>query len=208
MYLLDTNVISELRKAGDRNADANVMAWFDGLDAGTFYLSVITLMELEHGILLIERRDTPQATRLRGWMQNHVLPEFSKRTLPVDAPVALRCARLHVPDRRPERDALIAATALVHGMMLVTRNLADFQPIGVPLTGDENEQADLERSRFQSLPISARHGQVAGGLTQSHRDPFDRLLVAPSQVEGLTIITADSAFIQFGVPLIWASARI
>ncbi len=133
MYLLDTNVISELRKAGDRNADANVMAWFDGLDAGTFYLSVITLMELEHGILLIERRDTPQATRLRGWMQNHVLPEFSKRTLPVDAPVALRCARLHVPDRRPERDALIAATALVHGMMLVTRNLADFQPIGVPL---------------------------------------------------------------------------
>ena len=66
-------------------------------------------------------------------MNDHVLAEFAERTLPVDTPVALRCARLHLPDRRPERDALIAGTALVHGMTVVTRNLADFERTGVPL---------------------------------------------------------------------------
>jgi predicted nucleic acid-binding protein len=69
----------------------------------------------------------------RAWMDNHVLPEFAARVLPVDTAVAQRCARLHVPDRRAERDALIAATALVHGMTIVTRNIADFEPTGVPV---------------------------------------------------------------------------
>ncbi len=128
MFLLDTNVISELRKLGDGRADANVVAWISNVDAASLYLSAITLMELELGILLIERRDTIQGTRLRGWMNNHVLPEFSERILPVDAPVALRCARLHVPDPRSDRDSFIAATALVHGMTVVTRNVADFAP--------------------------------------------------------------------------------
>jgi predicted nucleic acid-binding protein len=90
-------------------------------------------MEFELGILLIERRDTVQGARLRAWMQNRVLPEFAERTLPIDGPVALRCARLHVPDPRPGSDALIAATALVHGMTVVTRNLTDFAPMGVKL---------------------------------------------------------------------------
>jgi toxin FitB len=133
MFLLDTNVISELRKAGDGKADANVVAWLSKLDATTFYLSVVTLMELELGVLRIERRDIAQGARLRAWMDSHIRPEFSERILPIDATVALRCARLHMPAPRPERDALIAATALVHGMTVVTRNVADFEPTGVPL---------------------------------------------------------------------------
>jgi predicted nucleic acid-binding protein len=133
MFLLDTNVISELRKAGDGNADANVVSWSSSVVATRLYLSAITVMELELGILRFERRDAIQGARLRRWMNNHVLPEFSERTLPIDVPVALRCAQLHVPDPRPGRDAYIAATALVHGMTVVTRNVADFIPIGVPL---------------------------------------------------------------------------
>ena len=133
MFLLDTNVISELRKAGDGKADANVVAWLSSVDATTFYLSAVTLMEIEVGILRIERRDPAQGARLRAWMNQHILPEFADRTLPVDTAVALRCASLHVPDPRPERDAFIAATALAHGMTVVTRNVADFAPTGVPL---------------------------------------------------------------------------
>jgi predicted nucleic acid-binding protein len=138
MFLLDTNVISELRKAGDGKADANVVAWLSSVDATAFYLSAISLMELEFGILRIERRDTNQGARLRAWMGSHILPEFSERTLPVDAAVALRCARLHVPDPRPDRDAFIAATALVHGMTVVTRDIADFEPTGVRLLNPWN----------------------------------------------------------------------
>ena len=133
MFLLDTNVISELRKAGDGKADANVVAWLSSVDAGTFYLSAVTLMEIELGVLRIERRDPVQGSRLRAWVDHRIRPEFANRTLSVDAAVALRCAPLHVPDPRSERDAFIAATALVHGMTIVTRNLGDFAPIGVPL---------------------------------------------------------------------------
>ena len=131
MFVLDTNVISELRKAGDGKADANVTAWLSSVDAGTLYLSAMTLMEIELGVLRVERRDASQGTRLRAWITQHVLPEFQDRTLAVDAAVALRCAALHVPDPRAERDALIAATALVHGMTVVTRNVADFEATGV-----------------------------------------------------------------------------
>jgi len=133
MFLLDTNVISELRKAGDGKADEQVVGWLSSVSATSLYVSAITLMELELGILRIERRDTAQGARLRAWMESRVLPEFSERTLPVDTAVALRCAQLHVPDPRADRDALIAATALVHGMTVVTRNLADFVPTGVPV---------------------------------------------------------------------------
>ena len=90
-------------------------------------------MELEIGILRIKRHDTEQGSRLRRWMDRHVLPEFLERALPVDAAVALKCARLHVPDPRAERDALIAATAIVHGMTVVTGNVADFEATGVAL---------------------------------------------------------------------------
>lgn len=130
MFLLDTNVISELRKAGDGKADASVTAWLAREDAASFFISAVTLLELEIGVLRVERRDPSQGARLRTWMGTRVLPEFSERTLPVDATVALRCARLHVPDPHAERDALIAATAIVHGMTVVTRNVADFEATG------------------------------------------------------------------------------
>ena len=133
MFLLDTNVISELRKLGDGKADARVTAWISEQDAASFYISALTLMELEIGILRIERRDAAQGERLRSWMDQHVLPEFLERTLPVDSAVALKCARLHVPDPQAERDALIAATAIVHGMTVVTGNPTDFEATGAAL---------------------------------------------------------------------------
>ena len=133
MFLLDTNVVSELRKVGDGRAHANVIAWVSSVDAGSLYLSTITLMEIELGVLRVERRDAAQGVRLRAWVTHHVLPEFLDRIVPIDAAVALRCASLHVPDPRSERDALIAATALVHGMTVVTRNVGDFEATGVPV---------------------------------------------------------------------------
>ena len=133
MYVLDTNVVSELRKGRTRHANEHVLAWADSVDASHLFISSITVMELELGVLSIERRDTSQGAVLRSWLEQHVLPEFSGRTLAIDTAVAQRCARLHVPDRRNERDALIAATALVHGMAVVTRNVTDFEQTGVTL---------------------------------------------------------------------------
>ena len=133
MYLLDTNVISELRKVGDGKADVAVVAWVSNIDAGEMFISALTLMELEIGILRVERRDAEQGERLRAWFENQVCPEFEDRTLSVDAAIARRCARLHVPDPKSERDALIAATALEHGLTVVTRNLPDFARTGVSL---------------------------------------------------------------------------
>ena len=133
MFVLDTNVVSELRKVRLGTADTNVTAWAESVDAADLFVSAITIMELELGVLSIERKDATQGAMLRSWLEQHVLPEFSGRTLAVDTAVAQRCARLHVPDKRGERDALIAATALVHGMTVVTRNVADFTPTGVPL---------------------------------------------------------------------------
>lgn len=131
MFLLDTNVVSELRKAASGRADARVLAWAASVPAAALSLSVLTVLELELGILLLRRRDRAQADVLRRWMDGHVLPAFAGRVLSVDLPVALRCAALHVPDPRAERDALIAATALVHGLAVVTRNGVDFAGTGV-----------------------------------------------------------------------------
>ena len=133
MQLLDTNVVSELRTIGSRRVDTGVATWAKSAGAGGFFISVVTLMELETGVRLVERRDAKQGAMLRSWLDDKVVPGFAGRILPVDEVVALRCAVLHVPDPRPERDALIAATALAHGMTLVTRNVADFEPMGVPL---------------------------------------------------------------------------
>ncbi|NTV10041.1 MAG: type II toxin-antitoxin system VapC family toxin [Zoogloea sp.] len=133
MYLLDTNVVSELRKAKTGKADQNVVAWASAVQSASLFLSAITILELETGILQIERRDPAQGSMLRTWLGNHVLPAFEGRILAVDCAVALRCAKLHVPDPRSDRDALIAATALVHGMTVVTRNVADFEATGVAI---------------------------------------------------------------------------
>lgn len=133
MYVLDTNVVSELRKVRARKADPNVSTWAEGVDAGNLFVSAIVILELELGVSAMERKDATQGAVLRTWLEQHVLPEFSERTLAVDTAVARRCARLHISDRCSERDALIAATALVHGMTVVTRNVDDFQPTGVAL---------------------------------------------------------------------------
>ncbi|HVV39547.1 MAG: type II toxin-antitoxin system VapC family toxin [Afipia sp.] len=130
-YLLDTNVVSELRKIGDGKADARVAAWVDTEDAESFFISAITILELERGVLGIQRRDAAQGARLRAWLDNHVRPEFAGRILPIDDQIAMRCAHLHIPDRRNEVDALIAATALVHGLTVATRNVRDFEGTGV-----------------------------------------------------------------------------
>ena len=133
MFVLDTNVVSELRKVRLGKADARVASWAESVDAADLYLSAITVQELEIGVLLAERRDPTQGAVFRVWLDSHVMPAFAGRILPVDIAVAQRSARLHIPDPRPVRDGLIAATALVHGMTIVTRNLADFEPSGARL---------------------------------------------------------------------------
>jgi predicted nucleic acid-binding protein len=131
MFLLDTNVISELRRPG--KADRNVSAWAGTIPAANFFLSAISILEIELGVLLMARKDAAQGAVLRAWIDDQILPRFDGRILAVDTAVAQRCARLHVPDRRAERDALIAATALLHGLTVVTRNVADFELVGVAL---------------------------------------------------------------------------
>jgi hypothetical protein len=131
MYLLDTNVVSELRKGRTRRVHPAVQRWADSVDDRTLYLSAITVLELEIGILQLLRKDATAGAVLRGWLRQFVLPSFADRILPIDADTALRCASLHIPEYRPHYDALIAATALVHNMTVVTRNTADFAPTGV-----------------------------------------------------------------------------
>jgi predicted nucleic acid-binding protein len=133
MFVLDTNVVSELRKAKAKKADPNVTAWAAAVPATGLFVAAITILELETGVRLVEDRDAPQGKLLRAWMDNHVMPAFAGRVLAFDTAVARRCAALHVPDRRSDRDAMIAATALVHGMTVVTRNVADFAATGVPV---------------------------------------------------------------------------
>lgn len=133
MFLLDTNVISELRKVRAGKADRNVALWSREVPGASLYLSAIVVQELEIGTLQMERKDPVQGAVLRSWLDEHVLPLFRNRILPVDTNVARKSAALHVPDPRPYRDSLIAATALAYGMTLVTRNTADFVEAGVPL---------------------------------------------------------------------------
>jgi predicted nucleic acid-binding protein len=131
MFVLDTNVVSELRKPA--RADARVAQWASRIALDQLYLSALTVMEIELGVLRMERRDKRQGAELRIWLEAQVLPDFSGRILPLEIAVARQCASLHVPDPMPERDAMIAATALVHGMTLVTRNVGDFQRAKVRL---------------------------------------------------------------------------
>jgi len=124
-FLLDTNVVSELRKIRAGKADAKVAAWAESVNASDLFLSAITIQELELGILLLDHRDPSQGIMFRIWLNEQVLPAFSGRILPVDVKIAQHCAKLHVPNPRPLADSLIAATALVYDMTVVTRNVAD-----------------------------------------------------------------------------------
>jgi toxin FitB len=127
MFVLDTNVVSELRKARAGKANPGVAEWAAGVPSAQLFLSVVTIHELEHGVLLSERSDPAQGTVLRRWLDESIAAAFDNRVLPVDEQVARRAAALHVPDPAPFRDALIGATALVHRMGLVTRNVTDFE---------------------------------------------------------------------------------
>ena len=131
MFLLDTNVISELRRPD--KADRNVVAWANAIPAANFFMSAISILEIELGARLIARKDAAQGAVLRTWIDDQVLARFEGRILAIDTVVAQRCAQLHVPNPKAERDALIAATALVHGLTVVTRNVGDFEPTGVTL---------------------------------------------------------------------------
>jgi toxin FitB len=136
MFLLDTNTVSEIRKR-DRILPA-AREVIETLELGETYLSVITILEVEIGIGRIERRDPRQASSLRQWL-NALFDKFDGRILDVNLEIARRCALLHVPDPRPERDALLAATALVHGLTMVTRNAADFVSTGVAVLNPWNQ---------------------------------------------------------------------
>jgi predicted nucleic acid-binding protein len=129
--LLDTNVISELRVPRTRPTHPGVRRWSNGVPPVSLYLSAVTIMELELGVLQLERRDPAQAAVLRRWLTSHVLVVFEERILAIDTEIAQRAAALHMPTRISELDAFIAATALVHQMTVVTRNVSHFAPTGV-----------------------------------------------------------------------------
>lgn len=131
MYLLDTNVVSELRKIGNSQIHPKVKEWAEETAPELMFLSVISVLELEIGVLQLERRDKKQGQVLRKWLSKHVLPAFSERVLPMDVAVVKRCASLPVPNPKSDRDAMIAATAIEHRMTIVTRNISDFNQSGV-----------------------------------------------------------------------------
>ena len=127
MFVLDTNVVSELRKVRSGKANPGVAAWAEKVSSAELFISAITIQELEHGVLLMERSDPTQGAMLREWLDQSVTAAFKSRVIAVDERVARSAAALHVPDPAPFRDALIGATALVHEMTVVTRDLKDFR---------------------------------------------------------------------------------
>jgi len=131
-YLLDTNVLSELRKSANR-IDRRVREWAERPATSELYISAISVMEIEIGVARLARRDATQGQTLRTWLERELLGAFAGRVLAVDLAVARQAAMMHGPDPRPERDVLIAATALVHNLVVVTPNVSDFAPLGVEL---------------------------------------------------------------------------
>lgn len=133
MYLLDTNIISEMRKIPKGSANPTFSAWAKQINPQTAYISAVVLMELERGVLGIERKDAAQGRILRRWLEETVKPVFEGRILPIDGQTAVICAALHIPDKTPENDSWIAASAIQHRLILVTRNTADFKHTGAQL---------------------------------------------------------------------------
>lgn len=131
MFVLDTNLISELRR-GKPNQSVEVRAWAAGQPSSRLFLSAITILELEMGILALERRTLPQGNALRIWLSG-VREAFAGQILPFTDITATLCAALHVPNPRSERDAMIAASAIEHSFTVVTRNVSDFADTGVAL---------------------------------------------------------------------------
>ena len=128
-YLLDTNVINDAR----RGSSPALNAWLAGQPLIALAVSTITLLELEIGVRRKERADAVAGAHLRRWLHDAVEPMFGDRVLAVDRRVVQEAARLQVPDPMPPFDSLIAATALAHGLVLVTRNRRDMERTGVAL---------------------------------------------------------------------------
>ena len=130
-------MINELRKQ-PAHRDSQVARWVRSVPIAELYLSVITVYEIEVGIRRITRRDEVQGQRFRKWLEHGVLRQFQEKVLPLDTAVATRAAGLPVPDPKPLADSFIAATAIEHNLVVVTRNTQDFVDIGVevvnPLT--------------------------------------------------------------------------
>ena len=131
MYLLDTNIISELKKLDSGKIHPQVQRWAYSINLMQTKISVVSITEIRTGILSLARKDQAQAASLDNWFTNRLLPAYRTRTLSVDTEVALICAQLHIPTKRPINDAYIAATAIAHNLTLVTCNVRDFQ--GLPL---------------------------------------------------------------------------
>lgn len=128
-FLLDTNVLAELRKP---RPQASVAAWYQGVGDQELFLSVLVVGEIQQGVARLRRKDPRQAAAYEAWL-GKLQREFADRVLPVTQDVALEWGRLSAGNPPPVVDGLIAATALVHGMTVVTRNVADFEPTGVRL---------------------------------------------------------------------------
>ena len=129
-FLLDTNVIS-CSKRPEKRAPA-FQAFMRKFRIDDAFLSVITIMEIRFGVRLEQSRNAVFSTELERWLTEDVLVNFSDRILPFDTAIALRTGALPTPNKRPSPDAMIAATALHHGLTVVTRNISDFEPLGVP----------------------------------------------------------------------------
>ena len=132
MYLLDTNIISELKKLDSGKIHPQVQRWAYSINLMQTKISVVSITEIRTGILSLARKDQAQAASLDNWFTNRLLPAYRTKTLPVDTKVALIYAQLNVPNKRPINDAYIAATAIAHKLKLVTRDIQDFQ--GMPIT--------------------------------------------------------------------------
>jgi predicted nucleic acid-binding protein len=139
MYLIDTNVLSALRRP--ETAPPAVTEWAEAIPVGDLYLPVMSVYEIDLGIRRMERRDPAQGAVLRVWFSRRVIANFRDRILPINEAVAMRCAQLQVPDPRPERDSFIAATALVHRLTVVTPNVRDFVDMGVTVLNPWDDQA-------------------------------------------------------------------
>ncbi|HHW7569737.1 TPA: type II toxin-antitoxin system VapC family toxin [Mannheimia haemolytica] len=133
MYLLDTNIISEIRKINTGKANQGVIDWLSAVPENQLYTNAIVLMEVERGVSAKERKDKQQGAILRKWLEQVIKPFFAQRTLTIDAQTSQVCAKLHIPDHAPENDAWIAANAIQHNFILVTHNTNNFARTGVKL---------------------------------------------------------------------------
>lgn len=133
MLFLDTNVVSEIRLVSSGKADLRFIEWVKQMDTRHCWTSAVVLMELERGVLRMERKDPVQGGNLRYWFNTTVRSLFENRVLKIDHTTAQICAKLHIPNKRPENDAWIAASCIQHNLSLVTRNVADFQNLDIEL---------------------------------------------------------------------------